>query len=68
MTNQLVLSFARCLLIFFAILALGGCGAAAAPCRVGSAVLKIVPFVGHTAATPTDACAEAIDPAPAKEP
>jgi hypothetical protein len=34
----------------------------AAPCRVGSAVLKIVPVVGHVAATPTDACSEAIDP------
>jgi len=44
------------------LLALAGCGLAAAPCRVGSAVLKIVPLVGHAAATPTDGCAEAIDP------
>ena len=44
-----------------ALLALSGCGLAAAPCRVGSAVLKIVPLVGHAAATPTDACADAID-------
>jgi hypothetical protein len=43
-------------------LALAGCGAVAAPCRVASAGLKIVPLVGHAAATPTDACAEAIDP------
>jgi len=43
-------------------LALGGCGLAAAPCRVGSAAIKIVPVVGHVAATPTDACADAIDP------
>ena len=43
-------------------LLLSGCGLAAAPCRVGSAVLKIVPIVGHIAATPTDACAGAIDP------
>ncbi len=42
--------------------ALSGCGLAAAPCRVGSAVIKIVPVVGHAAATPTDACANAIDP------
>ena len=28
----------------------------------GSAALKIVPLVGHAAATPTDACASAIDP------
>jgi hypothetical protein len=41
---------------------LGGCGLAAAPCRVASAVIKIVPVVGHAAATPTDACAVVIDP------
>ncbi|HYZ63495.1 MAG TPA: DUF6726 family protein [Acetobacteraceae bacterium] len=45
-----------------ALLALGGCGLAAAPCRVGSAALKIVPVVGHVAAAPTDACADVIDP------
>lgn len=45
-----------------ATLLLTGCGLAAAPCRVGSAALKIVPVVGHAAATPTDACAGAIDP------
>ncbi len=50
---------AACLLA--AMLALSGCGLAAAPCRVGSAVLKIVPLIGHAAATPTDACADAID-------
>jgi hypothetical protein len=43
-------------------LTLGGCGLVAAPCRVGSAVIKVVPLVGHAAATPTDACAGAIDP------
>jgi hypothetical protein len=41
---------------------LSGCGLFAAPCRVGSAVIKIVPVVGHVAATPTDTCAEVIDP------
>lgn len=41
---------------------LSGCGLAAAPCRVASAVVKAVPFVGHQAAAPTDACAVAIDP------
>jgi hypothetical protein len=41
---------------------LAGCGLAAAPCRITSAVIDIVPVVGHTAATPTDACANAIDP------
>jgi hypothetical protein len=42
--------------------ALSGCGVVAAPCRVGSAALDMVPVVGHAAATPTDACANAIDP------
>ncbi len=42
-------------------LGLSGCGLFAAPCRVGSAALKIVPVVGHAAAAPTDGCAEAID-------
>ena len=44
------------------VLSLSGCGLMAAPCRIGSAVLKIVPYVGKTAAQPTDACAAAIDP------
>jgi hypothetical protein len=43
-------------------LALTGCGLAAAPCRVSSAVIKVVPIVGHPAAAPTDACANVIDP------
>lgn len=41
---------------------LSGCGVLAAPCRVGSAVIKMVPVVGHAAALPTDACAAVIDP------
>jgi hypothetical protein len=52
----------RVIFVLAAALALSGCGLAAAPCRVGSAVIKIVPLVGHAAATPTDACADAIDP------
>jgi hypothetical protein len=44
------------------LLGLSGCGLAAAPCRIASAAIKIVPVVGHPAATPTDACANAIDP------
>lgn len=43
-------------------LTLGGCGLFAAPCRVASAGLKIVPLVGHVAAAPTDACGNVIDP------
>ena len=45
-----------------ALLLLSGCGLAAAPCRVGSAALKIVPIVGRIAAAPTDGCAAVIDP------
>lgn len=44
------------------LLALGGCGLFAAPCRVASAGIKIVPLVGHVAAAPTDACSDVIDP------
>jgi hypothetical protein len=43
-------------------LLLAGCGVVAAPCRLASTVLDMVPLVGHAAATPTDACAAAIDP------
>ena len=45
---------------------LSGCGLVAAPCRVGSAALKIVPIAGQVAAAPTDACADTIDPTPTK--
>ena len=43
------------------LISLGGCGVLAAPCRVASAALKIIPVVGHVAALPTDACAAVID-------
>jgi hypothetical protein len=46
----------------FACATLSACGLVAAPCRVASAGLKIVPVVGHVAAAPTDGCAEVIDP------
>ena len=49
-------------LLLTAPVTLSGCGLAAAPCRVASAGLKIVPVVGHAAAAPTDTCASAIDP------
>lgn len=52
----------RLLVLLLGCLALAGCGAVAAPCRVASAGLKIVPLVGHAAAAPTDACANSIDP------
>ncbi|MGF6442495.1 hypothetical protein QF001_008565 [Paraburkholderia youngii] len=43
------------------LLPLGGCGAAALPCRVTAATLKVLPVVGRAAATPFDMCASAID-------
>jgi hypothetical protein len=50
------------LLIVLALAApLSGCGVLAAPCRIASAGLKVVPLVGDVAALPTDACAEIID-------
>ena len=45
---------------------LSGCGLFAAPCRIASAGLKIVPLVGQVAAAPTDGCANVIDPTPTK--
>jgi hypothetical protein len=50
------------MIVLLTTLGLTGCGVAAAPCRVTSAVLDMVPIVGHAAATPTDACAAVIDP------
>ena len=52
----------RITILVLACLPLIGCGVVAAPCRVSSALIDMVPIVGHVAATPTDACAEAIDP------
>jgi hypothetical protein len=49
-------------MVAVAAMGLGGCGVMAAPCRVTSAALKMVPVVGHVAAAPTDACAAVIDP------
>jgi hypothetical protein len=44
------------------LLCLGGCGLFAAPCRIASAGLDIIPVAGHVLATPTNGCAAAIDP------
>lgn len=57
-----------CPILLLGILAvsLSGCGLFAAPCRVTSAGLKIVPLVGPVAAAPTDACANVIDPTPTR--
>lgn len=52
---------ARTLLIATLCSATAGCGVLAAPCRITSAALKMVPLVGHVAALPTDGCAAVID-------
>jgi hypothetical protein len=54
------------LLLIIAAATLSGCGLFAAPCRITSAGLKIVPLVGQVAAAPTDACANVIDPTPTR--
>ncbi len=64
-----ICSTPRCLrfmVVLLAALSLAGCGLVAAPCRVGSAALKIVPIAGQIAAAPTDACANTIDPTPTR--
>ena len=48
--------------VLIAAAALSGCGVMAAPCRIASAGIKMVPVVGHVAAAPTDVCAAVIDP------
>jgi hypothetical protein len=66
MIDRAITGSMRAVLLLLVIFGLAGCGAAAAPCRVGSAALKILPAIGHTLAEPTDACASAIDPTPAE--
>jgi hypothetical protein len=64
MTERPIQTAVRAALLLAVTAGLAGCGAVAAPCRVGSAALDIVPIVGHIAAAPTDACADVIDPSP----
>jgi hypothetical protein len=56
-----VIRVAAWLTLGAALLPLGGCGVAALPCRLTSSALKIIPVVGHAAATPFDMCSSAID-------
>ncbi len=56
----------RSILLLAALCALSGCGLFAAPCRIASAGLKIVPVVGQVAAAPTDGCANVINPTPTR--
>jgi Family of unknown function (DUF6726) len=66
MIDRVLTGSTRAVLLLLVIFGLTGCGAAAAPCRIGSAALKIIPAIGHTLAEPTDSCASAIDPTPAE--
>lgn len=59
---NLVPPFKALAAIVLASTVLSGCGVLAAPCRVASAGIKMVPVVGHVAAAPPDLCAAVIDP------
>ncbi|WP_338016847.1 DUF6726 family protein [Noviherbaspirillum saxi] len=54
--------FSRLVLVLLIPVVVSGCGVLAAPCRIASAGIKMVPIIGHAAALPTDACAAVIDP------
>jgi len=60
--SNVMQKFVQALFAGIIVVSLTGCGALAAPCRVASAAIKIIPVVGHAAAVPTDACAAVIDP------
>jgi hypothetical protein len=51
----------RVLLILAAAASLAGCGVVAAPVRVTSAAVKIVPVAGDVVAAPLDVTADTID-------
>ncbi|MEC5409001.1 DUF6726 family protein [Paraburkholderia sp. MPAMCS5] len=64
MTQRILKRFTRAaawLALGAALLPFGGCAVVALPCRLTSATLKIIPVVGHAAATPFDMCSSAID-------
>jgi hypothetical protein len=43
------------------VLALGGCGAVALPCKITRDLAEVIPVIGGAIAAPFDACAKAID-------
>jgi len=59
MTSQLRLM--RVMLILAAAVGLTGCGVVAAPVRVTSAAVKVVPVAGDVVAAPLDVTADVID-------
>ena len=52
----------RLVFLILASAIMGGCSVAAAPCRVASVGIGLIPVVGGIASTPTDACGEVVDP------
>jgi len=51
----------RAILILVTAAGLAGCGVVAAPVRVTSAAVKVVPVAGDVVAAPLDVTADAID-------
>jgi hypothetical protein len=51
----------RALLLLAAATSLAGCGVVAAPLRVTSGVVKVVPVAGDVVAAPLDVTADTID-------
>ena len=51
----------RALLLLVAATSLAGCGVVAAPLRVTSGVVKVVPVAGDVVAAPLDVTADTID-------
>lgn len=51
----------RFVMAFAMVLALGGCGLVALPCKLTRDLAEVIPGVGGVVAAPFDACAKAID-------
>ncbi len=51
----------RFVTVFVMVLALGGCGLVALPCKLTRDLAEVIPGVGGVIAAPFDACAKAID-------
>lgn len=58
---MLICRQARTAALLLAALALAGCGAVAAPFRVTSAAVQVVPVAGDVVAAPLDVTADTID-------
>ena len=60
-THPLPRRLLRTLLLLAAAASLAGCGVVAAPLRVTSGVVKVVPVAGDVVAAPLDVTADTID-------